>query len=267
MGNRIYHLRYLHVGGYLAYCLSVDLNSPPQLAADNCGENSYQSCLETPFNLAECSRADLDNARALACIKNSNSDTSVQNRCPGLIARYCSDTTANRGLNPFHDSCDGNRASDTVRQNACRGDLEVSYKCPDVVTLTCTGQQGGHTITANPFHKLCFADDIYQTARETDVDTCDDDGTDPSAANCANAKPSICAGTGEFSNPFVDLCVGVGNLAELKHIKCLATEAADGFHNDCGDILENANVISNVWQYGLCWMITTHLIIAVMIRD
>ncbi len=243
-------------GDILAYCLSVDLNDslnpPPSLAADNCGTTGDQSCLAELFNLSECGDSKFENARKASCIKNPEINTTL---CPAIILNYCNDdafnaTPANRELNAFHTLCLTDRTTDTIRQQACLANLEVSDKCGDTVTLACTGQQGSNTVTANPFNSLCYNGDTYQTAREMLVDTCEGAGIAPNNSSCANVKLLICAGTGEFSNPFVNLCTDLGNLADLQHIKCLTTdELSDEFHTDCNDIIDNGDVTRNVWQY------------------
>ena len=172
---------------------------------------------------------------------------------PVSLPLYCSDETSNGGSNRFHNNCAGDRDSDSIRQQACLADLDVSFRCPDVVTLLCTGQQGENRVTANPFNELCDPDDSYQTARETlaGIDMCGHETTVPTDSRCilADTVSAICAGTGEFSNPFAALCSGLPNVAVLKQTKCFDTEGNPDTHATCDDVIANGNVTSSVWQY------------------
>ena len=234
-------------GDLLAYCLT-DAGGGD---ADNCGSANDRSCLGELFNLSECGNSKFDNARKASCIKNPEINNAL---CPAIILDYCDDdafdaTPANRELNAFHTLCLTDRTTDTIRQQACLANLEVSDKCGDTVTLACTGQQGSNTVTANLFNPLCYNSDTYQADREALVDTCEGEGIAPSDSSCANAKLFICAGTGEFSNPFVNLCTDLGNLADLQHIKCLTTDGDSDAPAACAGIIENGDVTRNVWQY------------------
>ena len=246
-------------GDILAYCLSVDLeNSTPQLAVENCGSGSVASCLETPFSTGDvCEEGRFANARRLACIENPDANSD----CDDYIIAYCNDTTPKRVLNAFHNDCDGRGNSDSIRQQAClanleanysRADLTANYKCSATVTLACAGGlSGANPITANPFNKLCFADDNpYQTARETlaAIDMCGHETDTPTGLGCENLTSFICVGRGEFANPFAKICEGVGNLAELKRINCLVTERDR--EGSCDTIVGASDVVDGIiWEY------------------
>ena len=235
-------------GDILAYCLTDAGGMDEANCGASAGEGGDIACFATPFD-SSCDNSNFDEIRKARCIENPSTDTTD---CPALITTYCNDTTANFGLNPFHDTCVKHRLSDATREELCDDTPDISNRCPDVVTLACTGQQGENTTTANPFNKLCYDGDTYKTDRETLAGICNDNDTLPTDPRCIldDTVSAICADTGTYANLYAVLCTGRENIAELRHIQCLKDASPHAHCNGVAGILETAQVDSNVWQYG-----------------
>ena len=97
---------------------------------------------------------DVDAARTIACLENTDVDIAEVSRCPDLLVTFCADTTANTGKNPFTRECADLTATEALtvealnlaRDNACLNfGTQANLSCSNrrIIQLSC--------LPANPY--------------------------------------------------------------------------------------------------------------------